>query len=264
MGQAGDEADGVHQQHGHAAGQYQLPAGGVQGGEQHVRLSDAGAAQGIHQAGFAHVGVADKADHGHPGFGAGLAALAPALFHLGQFFGQCVDAGVDMAAVQFQFGLTGTAAGTTAAATAAALTAQALAHTLQAGQAVAQQSQLGLQFPLVGHGAAAENFQDEHGAVNDFHAAQRCGDVADLAASQFAVKHGALRAQFGGRCRGLFQLAAAQHDAGLRRLAFLGHLGHGFHMVGFAQGRKFGQAPLTVPQALIQCQQDDFRRGCFH
>ena len=58
--------------------------------------------------------------------------------------------------------------------------------------------------------------------------------------------------------------AAAQHDAGLRRLALLGHLGHGFHMVGFAQGRKFGQAPLTVPQALIQCQQDDFRRGCFH
>ena len=130
MGQAGDEADGVHQQHRHAAGQDELPAGGVEGGEEHICLGDAGAAESVHQAGFADIGVAHEADHRHPGLGAGLPALAPALFHLGQLLGQRVDAGVDVAAVQLQLGLTSTAACTAAAATAAALTAQALAHAL--------------------------------------------------------------------------------------------------------------------------------------
>jgi len=104
--------------------------GGVEGGEEHICLGDAGAAESVHQAGFADIGVAHEADHRHPGFGAGLPALAPALFHLGQLLGQRVDAGVDVAAVQLQLGLTGTAACTAAAATAAALTAQALAHAL--------------------------------------------------------------------------------------------------------------------------------------
>ena len=94
------------------------------------------------------------------------------------------------------------AASSAAAATAAALTAQAYAHALQAGQTVAQKRQLGLQLALVGHGAAAENFQNQHGAVNDLHAAQRRGDVADLAAGQLAVKHGTLGTQLRGGRRG--------------------------------------------------------------
>ena len=137
VGQAGDEADGVHQQHGHAAGQDELPAGGVEGGKEHIGFGDAGAAESVHQAGFAHIGVAHEADHRHSGLGAGFPALAPALFHLGQLFGQCINAGVHMTAIQFQLGLTGTAAGTATTATAAALTAQRLAHALQAGQTVA-------------------------------------------------------------------------------------------------------------------------------
>ncbi len=161
---------------------------------------------------------------------------------------------MDVAAVQFQLGLTGTTAGTPAAAATAALAAQALAHALQAGQPVAQQGQLGLELALVGHGAAAEDLQDQHGAVDDFQPAQRGGDVADLAAGQFAVKHGALGSQLLSGEVGFLQFAAAQHDAGLRRLAPLGHLGHGLHVVGFAQGRKLGKAALTVPKALIQRQ----------
>ena len=255
MGQAGHKAYRVHQQHRHAAGQHQLTAGGVQCGKQHIGLGHAGAAQGVHQAGFAHVGVAHKAYHRHSGLSAGLAALAPALFHLGQLLGQCINAGMHMAAVQLQLGLTGTAAGTAATATAAALTAQRLAHALQAGQTVAQQRQFGLQFALVGHGAAAENLQDQHGAVDDFQPAQRVGDVADLAAGQLAVKYGAFRAQRLGGKGSFFQLAAAQHDAGLRGLALLGDLRHGLHVVGLAQGRKLCQTALTVPQPLIQCQQ---------
>ena len=157
-----------------------------------------------------------------------------------------------MAAVQFQLGLTGTTAGTAATATAAALTAQCLAHALQTGQTVAQKGQLGLQLAFVGDGAAAENFQNEHGAVDHFQPAQRIGDVADLAAGQFGGKAGFL------------QFAAAQHDAGLRGLALLGHLRHGFHVVSLTQGRKLCQTALAVPQALIQRQQNDLRRGCFH
>ncbi len=94
-------------------------------------------------------------------------------------------------------------------------TAQALAHSLQAGQTVAQKRQLGLQLALVGHGTAAENFQNQHGAVNDLQAAEGRGDVADLAAGQLAVKHGTLGTQLRGGSGGLLQLAAAQHDAGL-------------------------------------------------
>ena len=263
VGQAGDEADRIHQQYRHAAGEHQFPAGGVQCSEQHVGLGDAGAAQGVHQAGFAHVGVAHQTDHRHPGLGAGLPALAPALLHLGQLLSQCVDAGVDVAAVQLQLGLTGTAAGTAATATAAALAAQALAHALQAGQTVAQQSQFSLQFAFVGHGTAAEDLQNQHGAVDDFQPAQRSGDVADLAAGQFAVKDGAHGTQLLGGEMGFFQLAAAQHDTGLRGLALLGHFSHGLHVVGFAQGRQLGKAALAVPQALVQCQKDDLRRGCF-
>ena len=151
----------------------------------------------------------------------------------------------------------------TAAAT-AALTAERFAHALQAGQTVAQKRQLGLQLAFVGHGAAAEDLEDEHGAVDDFEAAEGRGDVADLAAGQFTVKYGAFCTQtFGGKA-GFLQFAAAQHDAGLRGLAFLGDLCHGFHVVGLAQGRKLCQTALTVPQALIQCQQNDLRRGCFH
>lgn len=75
--------------------------------------------------------------------------------------------------------------------------------------------QLGLKLALVGHSAAAEDLEDEHGAVDDLEASQRSGDVADLAAGQLAVKYSAFRAQRLGGKGGFFQLAAAQHDAGL-------------------------------------------------
>ena len=154
---------------------------------------------------------------------------------------------MDVATVQLQLGLTGTTAGTTAAAATAALAAQAFAHSLQAGQTVAQKRQLGLQLALVGHGAAAENLQNQHGAVNDLHAAQRRGDVADLAAGTFGT-------QLRGGSGGLLQLAAAQHDAGLGGLPLLGHGCHSLHVVGLAECGQLVQAALTVPKPLIQGQ----------
>ena len=115
-----------------------------------------------------------------------------------------------------------------------------------------------LQLALVGHGAAAEDLQDQHGAVDDFQPAQRGGDVADLAAGQLAVEHGTFGPQLLRGKAGFLQLTAAQHDAGLRGLALLADLRHGFHMVGLAQGGQLGQTALTIPQALVQRQQHHF------
>ena len=82
VGQAADEADRIHQNNLQAAGQGQLAGGGVQRGEQHVRLKDLLAAQGVQQAGLAHVGVAHQCHHGHIVFLSGAAGLTPALLHL--------------------------------------------------------------------------------------------------------------------------------------------------------------------------------------
>ena len=171
---------------------------------------------------------------------------------------------MNMTAVQFQFGLTGTTARTAAATAAATLTAQALAHALQAGQAVAQEGQLGLQFAFVGDGTAPEDLQNQHSAVDDLHATQRGGDVPDLASGQLAVKDGTFRTQILSSEMCFFQLAAAEDDAGLRRGTLLRHLRHSFHVVGFAQSGKLGEAAFAVPKPLIEGQQNDFCRGSFY
>ena len=62
----------------------------------------------------------------------------------------------------------------------------------------------------------------------------------------------------------IFRSRAVTNEGKLQtELALLGHFSHGLHVVGFAQGRQLGKAALAVPQALIQCQKDDLRRGCF-
>ena len=168
-----------------------------------------------------------------------------------------------MTAVEFQLGFTGTTARTTAATTTAALTAQALAHALQTGQTIPQQCQLGLQFALVGDGTAPENFEDQHGAVDDLHAAQRGGDVANLASGQLSIKDSALRSQILGGEVGFLQLAAAEDDAGLGRGTLLRHLRHGLHVVGLAQGGKLRKAALAVPKPLVEGEKNHLRRGSF-
>ena len=84
------------------------------------------------------------------------------------------------------------------------------------------------------------------------------GDVADLAAGQLTVEDGALGPQLCCGSSGFFQLAAAQHDAGLRGLALLGDFGHGFHVVGLAQRSQLGKAALAVPQALVEARRMTF------
>ena len=170
---------------------------------------------------------------------------------------------MDVAAVQLQLGLAGAAAGAGTAATAAALAAQAFAHALQPGQAVAQEGQLGLQLALVGHGPAAEDLQNQHGAVDHLDAHRR-RDVPQLAAGQLAVKHGALGPQLlGGKAR-FFQFAAAQDGAGLGGGALLHHLAHRLHVVGLAQGGQLLQAALAVKGPLVQRQQQGGGGGRFH
>ena len=84
-----------------------------------------------------------------------------------------------------------------------------------------------------------------------------------LAAGQLTVEDGALGPQLCCGRSGFFQLAAAQHDAGLRGLALLGDFGHGLHVVGLTQRSQLGKAALAVPQALVEGEKDDLRRGSF-
>ena len=191
MGQAAHKAYGVHCDHVQTAGQGQLAGGGVQGGEQHVRLHHLSPAQGVQKAGLAHVGVAHQADHRGTGLLAGTAVLAAALFQFGELLLQRFDAPVDVPPVVFQLAFACAAPCTAAAATAAALAGQALAQTLQPGQPVAQHGQLGLHLTLIGYRPAAEDLQNQHGAVQHLHI-QPLGQVADLAAGQLAVKDGRL------------------------------------------------------------------------
>ena len=45
--------------------------------------------------------------------------------------------------------------------------------------------------------------------------------------------------------------------------ALLGDFGHGLHVVGLAQRGQLGKAALAVPQALVEGEKDDLRRGSF-
>ena len=80
--QAADKADGVHQNNLQAAGQHQLAGRRVQRRKQHVGLKNLLTAQGVQQARFAHVRVADQRDHRHIVLLTGPAGLAAALFQL--------------------------------------------------------------------------------------------------------------------------------------------------------------------------------------
>ena len=241
--QPADKADRIHQNNLQTAGQHQLAGGGVQRGKQHVGLKDLLAAQGVQQAGFAHIGVADQRHHGHIVLLAGAAGLAAALFHFLQLFFQMLNAVVQVAAVKLQLGLTG-----------AALTAQAFAQPLQARQLVAQCGKLGLQLALVRGGAGTENFKDQHRAVQHLKL-QRGGEVADLAAGQLAVKNRGGRVHILADKAGLGDLALTQHRGGLGRGALLYDLGHGVHAVGIGQCAQLVQTAGHIIAALIQRQQ---------
>ena len=156
--------------------------------------------------------------------------------------------------VQLQLALARAAPGTAAARAAAALAAEGLAQALQPGQPVAQQGQLGLQFALVGHGPAAEDFQNQHGAVHHLHP-KGFGQVAQLAAGQLTVKNGGFRLQIVAVEGRLGQLALTQHGAGLGRGALLHQLSHRLHVVGLGQGAQLLHAPVRVKLAQVQPKQ---------
>src|SRR5699024_11100646 len=117
----------------------------------------------------------------------------------------------------------------------------------------------GLQFALVGGGPGAENFQDQQRAVQHFHL-QRRRKVADLAAGQFAVKDGGGRLHVLADQPGFLHLAGAQQGGGFGRAAFLHHLCHGVHAVGFGQGAQFRQAAVHIIPALVKRQQHHRQR----
>ena len=166
------------------------------------------------------------------------------------------NAVVQVAAVQLQLGFTGTAAGTTAAPAAAALAAEGFTQALQTGQLVAQGGQFGLQLALIGGSAGTENFQNQHRAVQHFHL-QSGGQVADLAAGEFAVKNSCRSVQILADKPRFGHLALPQQGGGFGGGAFLRNLGHGLHAVGVSQRPQLVQAAGHIVLALVQRQQHD-------
>ena len=133
---------------------------------------------------------------------------------------------------------------------------------LQAGQTVAQEGQLGLQLAFVGHGTAAEDLEDEHGAVDDLEAAEGRGDVADPAAGQLTVEDGALDPSSAAAAAASSSLPLPSTDAGLRGVwRFWVTSATASMWLASHSAASSAKAALAVPQALVEGEKDDLRRG---
>ena len=121
--------------------------------------------QGVHDGGFACIGVADQSDPCH----ACLHAAAPLSRALAaddlQLSAELGDPVLDAAAVQFQLLLARAFVGETAAA--AALAGKFGTHAHQTGQHILEPGGLHLEPGFPCPGAGSENLQDQSGAVQD-------------------------------------------------------------------------------------------------
>ena len=159
--QVGDESDGVRQHRLAAMRQAQRAQGRIERRKQHVGGLHVGARQPVEQRRLAGIGVADQRHHAirHP-LPAG-AMQPPRRLHLLEFVFQPRDAVADQAAVGFDLGFAGAAH----EAEAAALALQMGPGPHQPAALIVEMRKLDLQRAFLGLGAAAEDFQDQPGAV---------------------------------------------------------------------------------------------------
>ena len=129
MGQLGDKAHGVGDEHGAGVRDLQHPSGGVQGVKEAVVGGNVRPGEGVEQGGLSGVGVAHDGHHRHFVFLPALPLGGPHPAHVLELILQLGNFPVDVAAVALQLGLTG-ATGTDGA----LLPLQVLPHAGQAGQ----------------------------------------------------------------------------------------------------------------------------------
>ena len=238
VGQLRDEANRVGQEHRQPIRDLELAGGGVQGVEKPVVGRDVGPGQAVQQGGFARVRIAHQSHHGDLVFLTAAAFHGPEPPHLLQLFFQPVDAGADMAAVRFQFGLAGAPG-----ADAAAETGQGLAHARELGKQILVLGQLHLQAAFGSAGALGEDVQDQSGAVQD----RGPGDLLqgpDLAGRQVVVEDHHLRPVLGGQLLDFLGFALSYEAVGIRGVAVLQDLGDANAAGGLQQGLQLVQGGL--------------------
>ena len=201
-----DEADGVGEQHGLAAGQLEPPGGGVEGGEEPVLDEHAGVGEPVEQGGLAGVRVADDGD------ALGPAAAWPAC--AGSPGGGRRRGGRPRAC-----GCAARCAGgrprawsrrrrTGRAPPPRCWDSDAALAPPQAGQPVAELGQLDLGLALLAGGVLAEDVEDHRGAV-DGRAAEELLEVALLGRAELVVEHDGVAVGRLGRVAQLVGLALA-------------------------------------------------------
>ena len=161
--QVGDEADRVRQHRLAAMRQTERAQRRIERRKQHVGGLHVGAGQAVEQRRLSGIGVADQRHHAvrHP-LPAG-AMQPPRRLDLLDFVLKARDALADQAAIGFDLGFAGTAHEPETA----ALALQMGPRPHQAAALIIQMRQFDLQRAFLGLGAAAEDFEDQPGAVED-------------------------------------------------------------------------------------------------
>ena len=230
VGELGDKADSITEDHIQIFRHGQLPGGGVQRIKQPVIGRDARTGQLIQEGRFACVGVAYDGNHRNGILHPALALNGADFAHLLQFGFQPVDPLPDVTAVRFQLGFAGTPG-----ADAAALAGKACAHTGQPGQQVFILGQLHLKAAFLGLGPLGEDIQDQGTSVQNRDANDLL-QSPDIAGRQLIIKY-----DHGGGCcfhqHFYFQgLTLANEAVGIGGMAVLQHLAGAEAAGGFQKG----------------------------
>ncbi len=207
--QIGDEADGVRQHRLAAMRQRQRPQRRIERREQHVGGLHVGAGQPVEQRRFAGIGVTDQSDDAirHP-LTAG-AMQPPRRLHLLDFILEPDDAVADQAAIGLDLGFAGAAHETKTA----ALPFQMGPGPHQARALIVQMRQFDLQRAFLGLGAAAEDFEDQPGAVEHL-GVPGLLEIALLDRRQRAIHHHQFDVVPGDQAGDLLDLALAEIGRG--------------------------------------------------
>ena len=148
----------------------------------------------VEQRGLARVGIADNCDDRNALFPPLAPVLAPVRSHVLDLALQVGDMRPDLAPVNFQLALTGSAQADAASAASprctARLSCEVRPHAGQPRQAILVLREFDLQRAFFGARVLRENIENQRGAVEDFDvlAAKRLLDLALLVGVQFLVK----------------------------------------------------------------------------
>ena len=232
VGQLADEADGVGQEDGLAAGELQAPRGGVERGEEAILDQDPGVGHAVQKGGLAGVRVADDGDRAVAGVASPLRLGGPVLPDAHQVLFEPADPAHEAPSVDLELGLARASCSDTAG-----LLAEGPARAPQARKAVAQLCQLDLGPAGQAAGVLGEDVEDHGGAVERGTLQDRL-EVALLRRGEFVVEHDGVGVVVLGDVADLGGLAAAHVGGDVGGIPTLKHPGH---RIGTSRVNQAGQ-----------------------